>query len=80
MMQRWHQGLTIEDLINEIQSKFEYINTRLNQIDSNLESKIKEQVNENTISIKDSIITALKNENEILRVKVEKTSRKWKVL
>ena len=80
MMQRWHQGLTIEDLINEIQSKFENINTRLNQIESNLESKIKEQVNENIMSIKDSIITALKNENEILRVKVEKTSRKWKVL
>ena len=39
------------------------IDTRLNQIESNLESKIKEQVNENIMSIKDSIITALKNEN-----------------
>ena len=78
MMQRWHQGLTIEDLINEIQSKFENINTRLNQIESNLESKIKEQVNENIMSIKDSIITALKTKMKYFESKSKKLAENEK--
>ena len=70
----------LSSLKNEIQLKFNNINTRLNQIESNLESNITAQVNESSLSVKDPIITALKNGNKMLQVKVEilakKTSRK----
>ena len=56
---------------NEIQSNFESINTRLNQIESNLESNIIEQVNESILSVKNSIITTLRDDNKMLQVKVE---------
>ena len=55
----------LSSLENEIQSKFENINTRLNKGESNLESIITEQVNESIMSIKDSINTAIKDENKI---------------
>ena len=55
----------LSGLENEIQSKFENINTRLNKGESNLESIITEQVNESIMSIKDSINTATKDENKI---------------
>ena len=58
-------------LKNEIQSKFENRNTRLNQIDSNLESNIIEQVNHCILSVKDSIITALRDDNKMLHAKVK---------
>ena len=61
---------------DEIQSKFENINTRLNQIESNLESNITKQVNESTLSVKDSIITALRDDNKMLQAKVEFLERK----
>ena len=68
---------------NEIQSKFESVN-RMNQIESNLESNITEQVNESILSVKDSIITALRDDNKMLQAKVEflekKTGRKREVL
>ena len=56
----------LSSLKNEIQSKFDNINTRLNQIESNLESNITEQVNESILSVKDSIIAALRDDNKIL--------------
>ena len=61
---------------NEIQSKFENLNTRLNQIESNWKSNITEQVNESIMSVKDSIITALKDENKMLQVKAEIPEKK----
>ena len=74
----------LSSLKNEIQSKFDNINTRLNQIESNLESNITEQVNESILSVKDSIIAALRDDNKMLQVKVKilekKSSRKWEVL
>ena len=76
---------SLSSLKNEIQSKFENLNTRLNQIESNWKSNITEQVNESIMSVKDSIITALKDENKMLQVKAEipekkKKNRKWDVL
>ena len=56
----------LSSLKNWIQSKFENINTRLSQIENNLESNISEQVNKSIMSIKDSIITALKDDNKML--------------
>ena len=66
----------LSSLKNEIQSKFENINTRLNQIESNLESNITEQVNKSILSVKDSIITALRDDNKMLQAKVEFLERK----
>ena len=61
---------------NEIQSKFENINTRLNQTESNLESNITEQVNKSILSVKDSIVTALRDDNKMLQGKVEFLGKK----
>ena len=52
-------------------SKFENINTRMNQNQSNLESNITEQVNESIFNVKDSIVTALRDDNKMLQAKVE---------
>ena len=43
----------------------------MNQILSNLESNITEQVNESILSVKDSIITDLRDDNKMLQAKVE---------
>ena len=61
---------------NEIQSKFENIDTRLNQIESNLEYNITEQVKKSILSVKDSIITALRDDNKMLQAKVEFLQKK----
>ena len=61
----------LSSLKNEIQSKFENINIRLNQIESNLENNITEQLNESILSVKDSIIIALRDDNKMLQAKVE---------
>ena len=66
----------LSSLKDEIQSKFENVNTRLNQIESNLESNITEQVNKSILSVKDSIITALRDDNKMLQAKVEFLERK----
>ena len=63
---------------NEIQSKFENKNTRLNQIERNLESNITEQVKESILSVKDSIITALRDDNKMLQAKVKIPEKKKK--
>ena len=47
------------------------MNTRLNKIESNLESNITKQVNESIIIVKDYIITVLKDENKMPQVKVK---------
>ena len=66
----------LSSLKNEIQSKFENKNTRLNQIERNLESNITEQVNESILSVKDSIITALRDDNKMLQAKVKILEKK----
>ena len=66
----------LSSLKDEIQSKIENINTRLNQIESNLESNITEQVNKSILKAKDPIITALKDENKMSRVKFEILEKK----
>ena len=60
----------LADLKNEIQTKFGNINSKLNEIENNIKSNITEQVNESIISIKESIINALKEENKLLKSKV----------
>ena len=58
------------DLKNEIQTKFGNINNKLNEIENNIKSNITEQVNESIISVKESIINDLKEENKLLKKKV----------
>ena len=58
------------DLKNEIQTKFGNINNKLNEIENNIKSNITEQVNESIISVKESIINDLKEENQLLKKKV----------
>ena len=48
----------------------ETLNRKLNEIENNIKSNITEQVNESIISIKESIINALKEENKLLKSKV----------
>ena len=48
----------------------------MNQIESNLESNITEKVNESILSVKDSIITALRDDNKMLQAKVEFLEKK----
>ena len=58
------------DLKNEIQTKFGNINNKLSEIENSIKSNITEQVGESIISIKESIIDALKEENKLLKSKV----------
>ena len=59
----------LADLKNEIQTKYGN-NRKLNEIENNIKSNITEQVNESIISIKESIINALKEENKLFKSKV----------
>ena len=61
----------LSSLKTEIQLKFKNLNSRMNQIESNLESNITEQVNDSILSVKDSIIIALRDGNKMLLANVE---------
>ena len=54
----------------------ETLNRKLNEIENNIKSNITEQVSESIISIKESIINALKEENKLLKSKVLNLERK----
>ena len=60
----------LADLKNEIQAKFGNINNKLSEIKKNIKSNITEQVNGSIISIKASVINALKEEDKLLKSKV----------
>ena len=55
----------------EMQSKFDDINNRLNVIEKNIKSSTNNQVHDSMPIIKDSIINALKGDNQNLHSKVE---------
>ena len=61
-------------LKNSIDQKFNIINSRLDQIESNIQNNITDVVNESIMSIKDSIIDALKEENMKLQSRVKQIS------
>ena len=56
-------NLCLSCLKNSIDQKFNNINSQLDQIEGNTQKNITDVVNESTMSIKDSIIDALKEEN-----------------
>ena len=49
------------------------------KIESNLGSNITEQVNESILSVKDSVITALRGDNKMIQVEVEILEKKLTV-
>ena len=54
---------SFEKLKYSIDDKFSYINTPLDQIECNVKKSVREEVNEIIMSIKNSIINVLKEEN-----------------
>ena len=63
-------------LQNSIDQKFSNINSRLDQIEGNIQKNITDLVKVSIISIKDSIIDALKEENMKLKSRVEQLEDK----
>ena len=63
-------------LKNSIDQKFSSINSRLDQIEGNIQKNITDVVDGSIISIKDSIIDALKEENMKLKSRVEQLEDK----
>ena len=58
-------------LKNSIDQKLNNINSRLDQIEVNMQKNITDVVNESIMSVKDSIIDALKAESMKLKSRVE---------
>lgn len=56
-------GPSLEKLKDSIDDKFSYINTRLDQVECSIKKSVREEVNENIMNIKKSIINALKAQN-----------------
>ena len=63
-------------LKSSIDQKFNIINSRLDQIEANIQKNITDVVNESIMSIKDSIIDALQEENIKLRSRAEQLENK----
>ena len=69
-------NLSLSCLKNSIDQKFSNINSRLDQIEDNIQINITDVVNESIISIKDSTIDALKEENMKLKFRVQQLEDK----
>ena len=63
---------SFEKLKDSITVKFSDINARLDEIEKNIKKSVTEEVNESIMSIKNTIIDALKEENLKLQNKVKK--------
>ena len=66
----------ISDLRLDIERKFENTNKILQELNDHLKTNIVDQMNESVMSIKDTIIDALKEDNAQLRNKVELLEKK----
>ena len=66
----------ISDLRLDIERKFENTNKILQELNDHLKANILDQMNESVMSIKDTIIDALKEDNAQLRNKVELLEKK----
>ena len=67
---------SLPSLKSSIDQKFNIINSRLDQIEANIQKNITDVVNESIMSIKDSIIDALQEENIKLQSTVEQLENK----
>ena len=61
----------LTDLKKEISSKFENVSERLNQLEENFKNNLEKQISESIMSVKDTIITSLKQDNSQLQAKAE---------
>ena len=66
----------ISDLRLDMERKFENTNKRLQELNARLKTNIVDQMNESVMSIKDTIIDALKEDNAQLGNKVELLEKK----
>ena len=66
----------ISDLKLDMERKFENTNKRLQELNDHLKTNIVDQMNESIMSIKDTIIDTLKEDNARLRNKVELLEKK----
>ena len=66
----------ISDLRLDMERKFENTNKRLEELNDHLKTNIVDQMNESIMSIKDTIIDTLKEDNARLRNKVELLEKK----
>ena len=64
------------DLRLDMERKFENTNKRLQELNDHLKTNIVDQMNESILSLKDTIIDALKKDNGQLRNKVELLEKK----
>ena len=64
------------DLRLDMERKFENTNKRLQELNDHLKANIVDQMNESILSLKDTIIDALKEDNGQLRNKVELLEKK----
>ena len=64
------------DLRLDMERKFENTNKRLQELNDHLKTNIVDQMNESILSLKDTIIDALKEDNGQLRNKVELLEKK----
>ena len=64
------------DLRLDMERKFENTNKRLQELNDHLKANILDQMNESILSLKDTIIDALKEDNGQLRNKVELLEKK----
>ena len=71
---------SFEELKDSINNKFSDINTCLDQMEYNIKRSVTQEVNESIMSIKNSIIDALKEENLKLQNKVKELEEKLSVL
>ena len=62
---------TLSCLKNSTDQKFNSIDSRLDQIEGNIQKNITDVVNKSIMSIKDSIIDALKEENMKIQSRVQ---------
>ena len=68
--------VTISDLRFDMERKFENTKKRLQELNDHLKTNIADQMNESVMSIKDTIIDALKENNPQLPNKVELLKKK----
>ena len=69
-------NLSLSCLKNSIDQKFNSINSWLNQVEGNIQKNITHIINESIMSIKDSVIDALKEENMKLQSRVQQLEDK----
>ena len=70
----------LSKLSDDVNGNLNTINEKLSFIDDSIAKKVNDSLNENILNIRDSIINALKDENTVLKKRVEDLEEKIKRL